>query len=116
MFKIVTVSRYDAESVKVLIDIDADAWRDHAKRGDLGQLYGVDISNRVFREYGVKAYNPTVDHNSRAVKGVKRLTLYYADAQWKPAPLAQVIPVDFKTRRRLDALRVMKGTGSFRHE
>jgi hypothetical protein len=53
-------------------------------KSDKGFLYGIDISNQVYRSLGVKASHPTVDSSKRASKGIKTLVLYYEDSEWSP--------------------------------
>lgn len=86
MFTIQNVSRINDEIVRVCVSVDALAWAAHKRTDALGHLYGIEISNRVYQEYGVRATNPTVDHNTRAVKGLKTVILYYADTQWQEMP------------------------------
>lgn len=100
MFKIISVSRYSADLVKVYIRMDAKEWHKLKKNSQLGSLYGIDISNAVYREYGVKAHCPTVSDRDNARGGIKRLTLYYNDSQWTNAP-DNVIQVDFINKRKV---------------
>ena len=63
---------------KVLVSIPVKEWNRYRKLGQLGALYGVDISNAVYRLYsGIYATNPTVDDSARAKDGMKRIELYY---------------------------------------
>lgn len=118
MVKVLSVKRRDASTVMVRVSVPFEAWKHAAKTGNLGFLYGVDISNLVYRTHGVAAYNPTVDDTARPLSGVKFIDLYYQDAAWVERPLADVIRVDFKARRRItegetaQALETLpKGTG-----
>ena len=58
-------------------------WAKAKRLGQLGMLYGVDISNTLYREHNVQAYNPTVDDRQRASQGVKIIRLVY----YKPVTL-----------------------------
>lgn len=100
-FDIQSVERYSADTVRVVVTMIADVWKQYQKLGHLGQLYGVDVSNEVYRSYGVKAYNPTVADRDKASGGVKTITLYYADADWKPKQPGELIKVDFQSRKRI---------------
>ena len=118
MFQINNVRRIDAETVLVTVTMDAKAWTKARSKG-LGMLYGIDISNAVYREYGIKAYNPTVADRDRAKAGIKTIQLYYADSVWIPKPNnvvrvqfakrltkepvspADVVKVDFVARKRI---------------
>ena len=82
MFKITNVYRIDDQRVKVSVQVDSKYWTKLKNKGDLGSLYGVDISNEVFRTYGVQAYNPTVSANKRCRMGFKWIQLYYTDSTW----------------------------------
>jgi hypothetical protein len=99
MFKIVQVSRIDSDSVSVKVTMDAKAWREMSAKGQLGSLYGVDISNAAYREYGVMAQCPSVDDFAKAKGGIKVIELIYADSQWNDN-FDNVIYVDFVSRRR----------------
>ena len=126
-FRIVSVERSYQDTVKVRVRLDAKLWAKIKKADQLGQLYGIDISNAVSREYGVKAYQPTVADKDKARGGLKWIDLWYNDATWRQAPdnivrpnfgtkdtimsaalAAQldnepcaVIAVDFKTKKRV---------------
>ena len=64
--------------VSVIVHVEAARWHKLAKQGNLGQLYGVDISNAVYRfNSSIPASMPTVDDRSRAKRGFKRITLTY---------------------------------------
>lgn len=101
-FKIVSVSRVSEETVSVKVRMDAKAWLKAKRDKALGALYGVDISNEVYRTFGVKAYNPTVADRDNASGGIKWITLYYADNTWTNAP-NNVIYVDFVSKKRINA-------------
>jgi hypothetical protein len=101
MFTIKSVFRVDAETVRVLVAVDAKHWNTCKAKGHLAQLYCVDISNAIYRGYQVQAYKPSVGQGEcRASNGVKALTLDYADSVWVPAP-DNVVRVDFKARKRV---------------
>lgn len=102
IFKIVRIERVDAETVRVDVRLDAKQWLATKQRGQLGALYGVDISNAAYRTHGVKASNPTVSDGERASGGIKYISMYYADATWTIAP-DNVIYVDFINKKRLAA-------------
>jgi hypothetical protein len=101
VFKIVNVSRADADTVFVKVRIDAKEWLKLKKSGQLGALYGIDISNAVYALYGVKASNPTVSDKDSAMGGIKWIDLWYRDSEW--AIKDNVINVDFKTKKRIAA-------------
>jgi hypothetical protein len=82
MFKITNVYRSNDDTVKVSVQVNSKYWTKLKNKGDLGSLYGVDISNEVFRTYGVQAYNPTVSANKRCRMGFKWVHLYYTDTTW----------------------------------
>lgn len=64
--------------VTVLVEMDSKSWAKTKKRGDLGHLYGVAISNAVYNiNRNIPASCPTVDDRKRASKGIKRITLTY---------------------------------------
>jgi len=126
-FRIVSVERSYQDTVKVRVRLDAKVWAKLKKANQLGQLYGIDISNAVSREYGVKAYQPTVADRDNARGGIKWIDLWYNDATWRQAPdnivrpdfgcketimgaalaaqldnpLCEVIAVDFKNKKRV---------------
>jgi hypothetical protein len=99
-FKIVSIENVASTSFKVRVRMDAKEWLKIKKQNGLGMLYGVDISNEVHSQTGIKAYNPSVSDQDRAQGGIKWLTLYYTDATWTPAP-NNVVEVDFITRRKV---------------
>lgn len=97
MFQVKNIVRVNADTVKVTVTMSIKEFN-KAKKDSLGQLFGIDISNHVYREYGVKAYNPTVDGiKTRAKNGIKTLQLYYRDDSW--VYVDNVIRVDFSARR-----------------
>jgi len=98
-FKIVSIDRTSPETVMVKVRMDAKEWAKIKKQGQLGQLYGVDISNEAYRTHGVRAHNPTVQDSDRASGGVKWVKLWYADTVWGTEP-SNVVNVDFQLRRR----------------
>lgn len=100
MFKIISVERINDSRVKVYVRIDAIEWAKLKKKGQLGSLYSTDISNSVYRAYGVNAQYPTVSDRDNARGGIKWVTLYYNDTNWIPAP-DNVIQVDFINRRKV---------------
>jgi len=64
--------------VVVRVAVPAKEWAKAKKKGELGQLYGIDISNHVYAiNRNIPAHNPTVDDRSRASKGVKSISLTY---------------------------------------
>lgn len=97
-FKVYNVSRIDSETVRVKVRMDSKAWLKAKHTGTLGQLYGIDISNAVSKQYGVIAYRPSVSDQDNARGGIKWLELTYQDSQW--APIDNVIPVNFMARYR----------------
>lgn len=100
MFKIEMIYRHDADLVTVKVTMPAKEWLACKAKGQLGALYGVDISNQVYREFGVQASNPIVADDMRAKGGIKVLELSYADSTWIE-PVNNVIRVDFISRRRV---------------
>ena len=95
-----SVQRVDTDRVSVRVAIPAKVWQTAKRKGDLGALYGVDISNFVYHACGVAAYYPTVDDSQRAMDGLKFIELTYNDSVWTPFP-ANVIHVDFVNKRRV---------------
>jgi hypothetical protein len=92
MFTINSVKRLDwqcGDLVQVTVSIPSKEWHQTKRRGALGTLYGIDIGNAVWRQYGVKSHCPTVSDRGRARGGVKVITLTYVDAAWLPA---KVVP------------------------
>lgn len=100
MFKIASVYRHNEELITVKVTLSAKEWFKAKNQGQLGQLYGVDISNAVYREYGVKAIYPIVGDRDRAKNGIKLIKLTYHDKEWQE-PIDNVIRVDFQSRRRV---------------
>ncbi|CAK9249691.1 unnamed protein product [Sphagnum jensenii] len=98
MFTIQSIYRLDSDLVTVKVTMNAKAWLDYRNKGQLGSLYGVDISNQVYRLSGVKASCPIVDDHAKSKNGVKVLELTYADAEW--VEIDNVIRVDFAKRCR----------------
>jgi hypothetical protein len=67
----------------VKIQIDVKEWTAFKKRGALGVLYGIDVSNAVYALSNrlVPAHNPSVDDTQRAKNGIKTIRLsYYFDS------------------------------------
>lgn len=59
---------------EVEVEMNNDIW----KIQDKGMLYGVDISNYIYRQFpDVQAWNPSVNDSARARKGWKRIKLTY---------------------------------------
>lgn len=98
MIELKQVSRVSSELVQIVVTVDAKLWQKHKKNGQLGSLYGVDISNLVYRATGVKAYYPSVSDKTRAKNGLKVIFLTYVDPDWRP--MSNLIPVDFVNRCR----------------
>lgn len=70
----------DMFEINVTITIDAKTWSKLAKQQRLGELYGVDVGNAVYRiNSNIRAYNPMVNDRARASKGLKTITLMYTD-------------------------------------
>lgn len=63
----------------VNVEVDAKYWSALKKKNQLGMLYGVDISNEVYRLSSqlIPAHNPMVDHNRNAKNGIKTISLQY---------------------------------------
>lgn len=77
----------DVYMARVVVYIDARKWNTMKKKGQLGQLYGVDISNEVHRlNKQIRAWNPAVNDRARASKGIKRIELQYemVESFYKP--------------------------------
>jgi hypothetical protein len=100
-FTIESIYRHNAELVTVKVTMDAKTWAHCKASGLLGCLYGIDISNEVYRTSGVNALHPIVCDTLRAKGGIKLIELSYADTKW--VEVDNVIRVDFKTRRRVAA-------------
>ena len=62
-----------------ILKIPASVWRKYRAEGNLGFLYGVDVSNYVYRtsNFKIKAYNPVVSDRARAKNGIKTIELTY---------------------------------------
>ena len=98
LFKVTHVRRIESRLVECRIEMTTKAWNEAKK--DLGYLFGIEISNYIYREYGVKAYNPMVDGiRDKSKKGIKYLSLTYEDTEWKP--IDNVIKVDFENKRKV---------------
>jgi hypothetical protein len=93
------VVRISNNRVSVRVAIPASQWHESKRKGDLGHLYGVDISNFIYHATGVHAYYPTVDDRTRASGGVKVIELTYTDTDWVKAP-NNVIQIDFINKRK----------------
>lgn len=108
-FKIVGVERVSDGQVKVRVRMDAKEWAKAKRAKQLGSLYGVDISNKAYNLYGVKAHCPSVSDRTRASGGIKWIDLYYADETWQDAThAANVTHVDFQLRRVQSAPVIFK--------
>lgn len=73
---------YKLEAI-VKIAVDAKYWSYMKRNRQLGFLYGVDVSNEVYRRSCrlIPAHNPSVDDRKRASAGIKSITLtYYFDS------------------------------------
>lgn len=101
--RIYSVVRIGSEHVQVKVCMCVADWSQAKRKGELGRLYGIDISNAVYHMTGVKAYHPTVDDSARASNKLKFITLTYQDSEWAPAP-DNVIQVDFKANSAPSAL------------
>lgn len=71
-FRIASISKdYSGRYYSVSVYMPLKAWREIAKAGNLGTLYGVDISNAVYQQNrDVHATCPTVGvvkHNGKAI-------------------------------------------------
>lgn len=74
----------------VTVQINVKDWTRLRNKGQLGALYGIDISNKVYQiNRDIRAYNPTVSDRGRAVNGMKTITLEYW-ALKKPTKLTLV--------------------------
>lgn len=64
--------------VVVSVTMPSKEWTDLKKKGALGQLYGIEISNYVYAlNNNIPAHCPTVDDSQRAKKGIKTVELTY---------------------------------------
>src|SRR4051812_25598342 len=86
MFRIQSITARDSEYlgdhsawiVEVRVIVEAKAWTKLRDTRNLGQLYGIDISNAVYHaNRNIPASCPTVDDRARASKGFKSITLTY---------------------------------------
>ena len=86
MFHIKTIyavnhdSSFGGDPWKVIATVEmlATEWKKEKQRDALGQLYGIDISNRIHSLNGaIPAYEPMVDDRRRSVRGVKTIVLTY---------------------------------------
>ena len=100
MFEITKVRRISIDTVEVLVTMEAKLWGKYKRSGWLGSLYGIDISNAVYKLEGIKAICPSVGDRDRAINGYKTISLCYYDTAWIPA-INNVINVDFKKRERV---------------
>lgn len=63
---------------RVSVEVPSEYWHKLRANKQLGQLYGVDISNEVYRTNPeIRATNPIVSDRQRASKGIKHTTLEY---------------------------------------
>jgi hypothetical protein len=80
---------YGQATAEVTVVMPVGVFNSYKKRNDLGYLYGVVISNEVYRtNSSIDAYCPTVSDRIRASKGLKTITLTY---RWKEPPKLKVI-------------------------
>lgn len=64
--------------IRVQVTVSARYWHEQRAKGQLGMLYGVDISNAIgAMRSDVKAYHPTVSDKARATGGYKTVILWY---------------------------------------
>lgn len=82
---------YGMSYTQVRVIMQAKTWLRAKRKGQLGMLYGVDISNFLYREHGVAAYNPTVSDRARSSNGIKTLTLNYYKASKVKVSLRLII-------------------------
>lgn len=63
----------------VIAKMPIKEWQKIRKKSQLGMLYGVDISNEVYRKSDrkIKAYNPVVEDRTKAKAGIKTIELTY---------------------------------------
>jgi hypothetical protein len=75
--------------VIVEIKIPVSEWTAYRKNGQLGQLYGCEVSNAVYHvNNAIPAHCPHVDDTSRAKQGVKSIWLtYYGQSMDQAAKL-----------------------------
>jgi hypothetical protein len=63
----------------VRVSMPVKVWAAFKKSRQLGQLYGIDISNSIYAmDRTVYAYNPTVDDRRNAKHGIKTISLTYS--------------------------------------
>ncbi len=69
---------YDKQAT-CFLKIPVSVWRRYRDKGNLGVLYGIDVSNYIYKasNFKIKAYNPVVDDRQRARKGIKTIELTY---------------------------------------
>lgn len=101
MFTIISAVRLDSKSVQIKTTMNAMDWSVRKANRTLGALYATDISNAVYRSYGIRANVPTVSDHDSAVDGVKTVTLTYDDCEWA-MKLTNVIEVDFRSPVRFE--------------
>lgn len=78
-FKIVKLDR-GIKFATVTVTMDKKEWT----KANKGMLYGVDISNEIYRRYpDIYATCPTVGDNQSATKGIKTITLTYLTMDYK---------------------------------
>lgn len=68
--------------VEAVFHIDAKEYASIKRKGALGQLFGIDLSNDIYRlNNNIPASNPSVDNSKPARHGIKvlRLTYYFRD-------------------------------------
>lgn len=75
----VFVGYSNERDLRVYVQMDSKEWTKIKNKKQLGHLYGVAISNEVYRimHKSVVAWNPSVDDSRRASKGIKTLVLRY---------------------------------------
>src|SRR5580698_8556167 len=78
---------YGLSYTSVTVKMPIKVWSAMKRRGQLGTLYGVDISNEVYRTHGVPAHNPSVDDSKRATQGIKTIKLTYYNTAIKQPKL-----------------------------
>jgi hypothetical protein len=78
------------------VSVDAKYWHKLNKTGNLGNLYGIDIGNKLARDYNLCFFaTPMVDDSRRAKAGIKSITLTYF---FKDDAIAESLDVKFKTK------------------
>jgi hypothetical protein len=64
--------------VNVVVRMPVKEWAKLKKKGQLGQLYGIDISNALYAmNQNIPAHCPTVSDRDRAKNGIKTIRLSY---------------------------------------